>query len=291
MKKYLFIHPRLLILYGITACLTALLGMSFAYVMGVLVNLIANPTWEYFYQIIGLSVGWLAADIIMEFLYGWLKNLYLRKITVQLRQDLFEQIIRQKPSRFAQTKKGSYLADLNNNIPELEANFFNPILSGIFSLSNLIGALTGMLLINVNTIYLIVFMVIISYVIPTIAGKSVQRRSRQFLSVQDGYQSKLKEFWGGFLVIRSFRLFPHIKQQHWDYNQNLEVKRQANRDINIVIYCASAFCGLLATITAMLYGAFLVLKGSADAGVIVAMGHLIGNITGVSSTITQFCLK
>lgn len=288
MKKYVLINKKLLALYGIVACSSALLGMSFAYVMAALVDLISNPSWDYFYKIVLLSLGWLIADIFMEFLFGHLKNIYLNKVTVQLRQDIFEHIIHQKPGQFMQTKKGKYLADLNNNIKDLEEYFFDPILSSVYSLANFFGAFIGMLLIDLNTIFLIVFMVIISTIIPSFAAKHIQKRSSEFLNSQDKYQSKLREFLGGVLVIQSFHLFSHINQQHWSYNKNMETKRQKHRDLNITIYCASAFCGLLATITAMLFGAFLVLQGKANAGVIVTMGHLIGNITSVSDTITQF---
>lgn len=288
MKKYLFHNPVLLFFYSVTAVVAALLGMSFAYVMAALVDLAADLTPERLCRTVVFSLLWLAADILFFFLYQFLQNSCLRGINTALRQDLFERILDQQPAQFAQHTTGSYLADLNNNLQSLESSFFAPILEGVFSLANLLGALVGMLLIHPSTLWLILAMVGVSALIPALAAQYIQRRSQEFLGRQDVYTAKAKEFLDGFGVIRAFAVFPAIRSAHLRYNRQLEEGRKAQRDLNTVTVCAAIFCGLLSTILAMAYGGVLVLQGRAAAGSIVAMGHLIGNLSSVSDTVSGF---
>ena len=288
MKKYFFQNPYLLIFYSITATISAILGMSMAFVMSAFVNLLNGGTVQKLISVFFISFIWLISYVGFDALYAYLKNKLIKNINTSIRQDLFKKIIFKNVNDYNKVNTASYIADLNNNIENLSANYFKPILDSVFMFSNLIGAFVGMLIIDISTIYMIVILVAISLLIPVLAKKHIEKRSQQYIGGVDEYNARLKDYLDGFMTIKTFSLADKICAKHNLYNEDMESKKLSQQNLYIILRSTSIFLGIVSTIIAMAYGVYLTLIGRVEGGAIVAMGHLIGNICGGFEMITGF---
>lgn len=285
MKKYLFIKPMHFVVCIIFGVVSAILGMCLGFIDGAFVNLVVDGSLSKLARLFFLSMVWLMSYLVFSGLYGFVSNRYIRRIKSTLRQDLFERIISQSVPEFNSKNSSTYIADLNTNIENLSGCYFEQIFESICIGSNFIGALAGMLWIDPSNIYIIVILTILCSFIPILAKKYVEERSAQYLGGLDEYTAHLKDYLHGFIVIKTFFLHDKIMKKHKTYNEDMEYKKMAQNDLQVLLQIVGWFLGIFSTMATMAYGVWLVLHGRVRGGDIVAMGHLIGQVSNIITTV------
>jgi len=287
MKKYLFIQPAQFVLCVVSGVVTTLLALGMGFVDGAFINLISGGTMAQLVRVILLSSLWLVSYLSIGALNDLASNRYLRRIKSGLRQDLFEKIMDQSVPEFNSKNSAVYIANLNTNIENLSGCYFQQVFRFINSIAGFLGSFIAMLWIDLSTIYIIVPLTVLCSVVPFFARKYVEKRSAQYMGGLDAYTARLKDYLSGFMVIKAFSIQDRIIGQHWSYNDDMEHKKMAQSDLQAMLSIVGAFVGIVSTIVTMAFGVFLVLNGRARGGDILAMGHLIGKVSGVITTVIR----
>lgn len=281
MKQYLFIKPAQFVLCAASGAVCTLLTLGMGFVDGAFVDLASGGTMEQLVRVILLASLWLAGYLSASALYNLASNRYLRRIKSSLRQDLFEKIMDQSVPAFNAKNSAVYIADLNTNIENLSNCYFQQVFFCINGMAGFAGAFAAMLWIDRSNIYIIIPLTVLCSVVPILAGKYVEKRSAQYMGGLDAYTARLKDYLDGFMVIRAFSIHDRIMGQHRFYNEDMENRKMAQSDLQALLVIVSMFLGIMSTLATMAYGVWLVLDGRARGGDIIAMGHLIGKVSGV----------
>lgn len=269
----------------ISGMISALLGMCMGFIDGAFVNLVVDGSLDELARLFLLSTVWLMSYLFLSGLYGFVRNRYIRRVKSTLRQDLFEKIMSQSVPEFNSKNSSAYIADLNTNIENLSGCYFEQIFECVYIGANFIGAFASMLWIDPSNIYVIVILTILCSFVPILAKKYVEKRSAQYLGGLDEYTARLKDYLNGFMVIKTFSLHDRIMGKHRIYNKDLEYKKMAQSDLRILLQIVGWFLGIFSTIVTMAYGVWLVLQGRVRGGDIVAMGHLIGQVSNIITAV------
>lgn len=285
MKKYLFLKPVQFVLCAACGALYSLLGLGMGFVDGAFVNLAMDGSLDQLARVFLLSMVWLMSYLAAGGIYGFLNNKYLRDIKSRLRQDLFEKIMDQGVPEFNAKNSSTYIADLNTNIQNLTDCYFDQVFLCVYYAASFIGSFAGLLWLDPSNIIIIVVLTAISFLVPTLAGKYVEKRSTQYLGGLDEYTAHLKDYLSGFMVIRTFSLHERIMKKHRVYNEDLENKKMAQSNLDILLQLVGMLIGIFSTMVTLAYGVWLILQGRVHGGDIIAMGHLIGQVTGIITTI------
>ena len=285
MKKYLFIKPVQFVMCAVSGVISALLGMCMGFVDGAFVNLVVDGSMDELARVFLLSMVWLVSYLFFEGLYGFVSNRYIKCIKSSLRQDLFEKLMSQSVPAFNAKNSSTYIADLNTNIENLNGCYFEQVFHCVYIGANFIGAFASMLWIDLSNIYIIVIMTILCSFVPMLARKYVEKRSAQYMGGLDAYTARLKDYLSGFMVIKSFSLHDRIMRRHKYYNEDMEHKKMAQGDLQVLLQMVGMFMGIFSTMATLAYGVWLVLQGRVRGGDIVAMGHLIGQVSSIITAV------
>jgi len=285
MKKYLFINPALFVACAVCGSIAVLLTLGTGFVDGAFINLAVDGTMDQLARVFLLSMAWLVSFLFFGSLDDFLCNRYLRRVRSSLRQDLFGKIMNQSVTEFNSKNSSTYIADLNTNIENLSRCYFEQVLNCIRMGVQYIGAFASMLWIDPSNIIIIVPLTILCSIVPMLAGKYVEKRSAQYLGGLDGYMARLKDYLNGFMVIKAFSLHDRIMGKHRACNDDLEYKKMAQSDLQVVLQAVGFFLGMFTTMVTLAYGVWLVIRGRVGGGDIVAMGHLIGKVSGVITAV------
>lgn len=287
MKKYLFIKPAQFVFCSISIVLTAILELGIGYVDGAFVDLALDGSMDRLALVFALSMLWLVCYLSVSALCGFLRNRYTRRIKSALRQDLFGKIMGQSVPAFNARNSSTYIADLNTNIENLTSCYFEQAFLCIHHVASLAASFAGMLWIDPSNIFLIIIVAALSIPVPMLAGKYVEKRSAQYLGGLDEYTAHLKDYLSGFMVIRAFSLYDRIMGRHKAYNENMDYKKMAQGDLQIVLQTVGWGLSIISTTATLAYGVWLTLHGRARGGDIIVMGNLIGQMTSITSVIIR----
>jgi ATP-binding cassette subfamily C protein len=285
MKKYLFIKPAQFVFCSISIVLTAVLELGMGFVDGAFVDLALDASMDRLALVFTLSMVWLVCYLSVSALCGFLRNRYTRRIKSTLRQDLFGKIMGQSVPAFNARNSSTYIADLNTNIENLTSYYFEQIYLCIHHTASLAASLAGMLWIDPSNIFLIIIVVALGLLVPALAGKYVEKRSAQYLGGLDEYTAHLKDYLSGFMVIKAFSLYDRIMGRHKAYNENMEYKKMAQRDLQVLLRMVGWGVSIISTTATLAYGVWLILHGRARGGDIVIMGNFIGQMTSITTEI------
>ena len=280
MKKYLFIKPAQFVFCSISIVLTAVLELGMGFVDGAFVDLALDASMDRLALVFTLSMVWLVCYLSVSALCGFLRNRYTRRIKSTLRQDLFGKIMGQSVPAFNARNSSTYIADLNTNIENLTSYYLC-----IHHTASLAASLAGMLWIDPSNIFLIIIVVALGLLVPALAGKYVEKRSAQYLGGLDEYTAHLKDYLSGFMVIKAFSLYDRIMGRHKAYNENMEYKKMAQRDLQVLLRMVGWGVSIISTTATLAYGVWLILHGRARGGDIVIMGNFIGQMTSITTEI------
>lgn len=142
-----------------------------------------------------------------------------------------------------------------------------------------------MLWIDLSNIYIIVVLTALSSLVPILAGRYVEKRSAQYMGGLDEYTARLKDYLDGFMVIRTFSLHDRIMGKHRTCSEDLEYRKMAQGDLQVLLQTVGWFLGIFSTIVTMAYGVWLVLRGRVRGGDVLAMGHLIGQVSSIITAV------
>lgn len=267
------------------------IGTCFSLVMSALIDCASGRKSELLTTLLG-SVLFVIVYVLVGTAYQYVKIYIIAEARKNLKNDLFECIYSRSMTEYEQGSSAEYINELSNNINIFESTWFqNIIVSGDLIVSFVSAAV---ICIAVQPLMLLVMLVLafLTLGITKITTGPLEKSMREYSISLEEYTAEVKDDFSGFGVIHLFHTVNAVIHKHRQKNGGLESAKRKSE--NCRTYCAYAgqFVGLLSTVLVMAAAAYFSQKGMFSAGMIIAFGHLIGNIvspiTAIPSVIADF---
>lgn len=283
MYRYLSRKKGLCLLFTVLLVLSCTGGPFFSLVMSALIDCAGKSVEELFATLLG-SVAYVVFYILLAVFYRFVKTRILTEARYFLKKDIFTGIMNRSVAEFDAGSSAEYINELSNHMNLFETVYFGNII-GVFECLLSFGAATAIcIMVQPLMLILMIALAFFTMGVTRLAAKPLERSMKYFTDRMEEYTSEIKDDFEGFRLIYSFGILPHILRKHEKKNREMEDAKRISTNCRILCAWAGQFVGLLSTVLVMAMAAYFSLKGMFSAGMVIAFGHLIGNIV---SPITQ----
>ncbi|KAL0869595.1 hypothetical protein ABMA27_005857 [Loxostege sticticalis] len=209
--EYLWPHRWILAAAVASALAVAFLNVYIPAMLGVIVNVLAsmktNPSADFIEEIkmpalklISLYVGQAA----FTFFYIHLLSQVGEKVAAQMKQDLFESILRQDMAFFDRERTGELVNRLTVDVQDFKSSFKQTISGGLRAVTQVIGSAVSLLVISPHLTTLTMFCVPSVVIGGTFIGSLLRKLSREAQSQIEKATLVAEEAIGNMRTVRAF---------------------------------------------------------------------------------------
>jgi len=280
------------IVYFILLLCSGVLSNLFGFVMSSLIDCAGKET-EILIKTIIVSIGFVIVYIAVEISYHCIKNYYVAESRKKIKNRLFEKIISKNKNEFDKGSSAEYISYLTSNIDILETTTIKNTLYLLELIVSFLTAATLCLIIEPWMLLIMLGLAIITTFTTKFTTGPLEKNAKTLAENLEKYTEEIKDDFSGYHLINAFAIKKEIIRKHNNVNGNLENVRRKNSDCGILCLYLGQTVGLLSTILVMAAAAYFSQKGGIiSSGMIIAFGHLIGNIvtpvTEISSVIANY---
>ena len=143
---------------------------------------------------------------------AYFRRTFLKRINIQLKREVFDAVLDQDMIQFTSNNSGMYLSILNNDVTNLENNYFAKIpeiLQNGFVFLTCAGVLCYY---DVRIVCLVILTALLPVAVPFLIGEKLSQKTKALYEELENYNRKLKDWMGGFEVIHSFQVEDEVKK-------------------------------------------------------------------------------
>jgi len=209
---------------------------------------------------------------VLMIIFIILKNLFLylsyyilnplkNRVVNQLREDLYDKILRLPIGFFTEKRKGDLMSRMTNDVSEIEGSVVGTLEGWIRDPMTIIVTLLVLFLISVQlTLFILILIPVLGLIIGRVT-KSLKKHSEKAAQKHGETLSILDETLGGLRVIKAFNIEKLLRQKFFKGNDELLKAKNSiayRRDLASPL---SEVMGVLLFTIVLYYGGRLVLKG------------------------------
>lgn len=287
MKKYLKKNKLILSITVLLNIISSVAAVFLAKLLQKVIDAAINGNMTEFQRMLMFSIVYIIALGIISYLYSLCSKLLIRNLTKMLRQKAFYGILKRNIHDFSSVNTADYISAFTNDIKLIEENYIIPSLMVLQYAVMFIVTLILLFEISPLIALCLIGCMIVMFVLPGLMGKSLQIRQEMLSKQFSVFTSRLKDFFSGYEVIKSFQITNHIKKEFENENDKVaNAKYQADK----LFALNEGISGILAYLTqfsGLFLGAYLIIKGSITAGTLVALIQLSGTFVSPVMMILQ----
>lgn len=206
--------------------------------------------------------------LVFNFKTYW-RRYFLRKVNYQVKADIFNSILSKNINDFNDTNSAKYISILNNDVATIENDYFNNIPNIVENIITFLVA-TAALFVYEPLIGIVALLTsFIPLLIPTIFGKTVSQKQGKYFRQLEVYNTKIKDIFNGFEVIKSFAAEREVRKLHNNSAKDVENSRfnfRTSQNLSVSIQYTLTY---LEGIIQLVFSIYLVLKGRITFGVLM----------------------
>lgn len=287
MKQIIKNHKLLLGLTLFFSIISSVTAIYAAFLLRDVLNAAITQDEELFRQTILITILYLPATGILQWVYSYFSKKFVYRVIQDLRQEIFDGILNRDASTFRSTNTADYISAITNDIKILEDNYLVPLLDairyGFVFVATLIALVYTSPLITVVMIVCLLALIII----PSIFGKPLQKRQDRLSKNYTSLTVRLKDLLSGYEVIQSFQMLPYARQSFRKQNETTSKTKfsvdklyAVNEGISVVLGAGTQFVNLIVA-------GYFVLNGEMTAGVMLALLQLSGTFVQPAAIILE----
>lgn len=277
MYRYMM-KKKLLCVAGVAMLvLSCTTGSLFALVMSALIDCVGKGKEELLATLCG-SVLYVTVNILLQIIYRYMKAAVLAEARFTLKSDLFAGIMNRGIMEFDSRNSGEYGNELSNNMNLFETVYFNNITGALECLISFVSAAAICVVVEPVMLALMIVLAFLTMGVTRLTTEPLKRSAARFADRSGEYMAEIQDDFGGFRLIRSAGILDRILVKHDGVNGKMETAKRKNTECQALCSCAGQAVGLLSTVLVMALAAWFALEGMFSAGMVIAFGHLIGNI-------------
>lgn len=160
---------------------------------------------------------------------AYFRRTFLKRINIQLKRDVFDAVLDQDMIQFTSNNSGMYLSILNNDVTNLENNYFAKIPEIIQRSFVFLGCLAVLCSYDGRVAGMVLLTVWIPVAVPFLFGNVISEAEGRFYRNLEQYTGKLKDFFGGFEVIQCFQIGKETEELFGSCVKDVEESRYHSR--------------------------------------------------------------
>ncbi len=277
MYHYILKKKGRFILFIFLLIVSGVMGTLFSMVMSSLIDSATKSVETLLFTLL-FGVGFVVLYVLIDILYSFIKNKIQIEARYELKKDVFSGIISRGLRRFESENSAEYINELSNNLELLEGLYFANSISAMEMAVSFLSAAVICLVVQPMMLVVMLVLAVITLGSTKVSSAALQKSTEERAAAAAKYLVEIKDDFGGFRLIRGFGMFPYVLKKHEERNREAENARCKNMNRQVLCADMGALIGLLSTVIVMAVAAYFALNGLISAGMIIAFGHLIGNI-------------
>ena len=280
LKKHFYKNNRLNFILASFSLLYS--GVAFIFIAVLMQKILDIATTKDVTQIKGaifMSLGYvilLGSGWLME---RYFRNRFIEKALKQYKDRIFTLIMQKNISFFAKESTGRYISGLTNDVNSIENNYlqssFTIFLNGVY----FIFALAVMLWYHIGLTVFAIGISTLTVIVSVLLGGKLATEEKKVSRKNEDFISSLKDFLGGFFVIKCFKAENETVSLLGEINAGLEHTKCRRRKTEGLINLIGTCMGISVSVGIMLFGVYLVIQGQITIGVLAAFIQLMNFIT------------
>lgn len=291
LKQYLWKFKGMFLVSVVMIILSALFSVGLAFILQRIIDSTMAMNEKVLFQAIGVGV-------IYTFLSAFVgvgrkvSTAYMnKKIFIALKEDAFSHLMKRNMKTFNEESTATYLSILTNDMKMIEDSYFNNLFSMIHNIVMFILAVASMIFISPVVTLVIGIVGMLPVCVPLVCGKKLSASREGYSKGLEDFTSKLKDYFNGFEVIKSFHIEEKAKNVYERHNKKVEKSKFKMALLMTLVDEMSMVFGFMMFIVTMGIGSYLVIKGQLTIGFMVAMiqlmNYIVGPITSAAQQMSQ----
>ncbi|MBU3186410.1 ABC transporter ATP-binding protein [Clostridium estertheticum] len=280
MKKYFFRFKGLLSVNIFIIILTAVANVYLAFILKSIVDIGTNGTVSELKTALVFSLCYVVATFAIGYTRKFLEALYIKKMLIALKNDVFSKILGQNLKSFNEENSAKYISLITNDINIVEQDYFINILQIIYNAVSFLIATFAIIKMNVYITIGVFVVGAVTIIIPMVFGKKLGKNKNIYSDNLGIFTTKVKDMFSGFEVIKSFNIEDKIQDEYKISNYRVENSKYKYLLLSAFVDGLSEIGGFLMFFTTIGLGTYFVIKGELTVGAMIATVQLMNNIVG-----------
>lgn len=216
--------------------------------------------------------------VVSQQLMFYFQRRLLKQINTQLKQDVFHALMKKGVAKFTEKNSAVYLSVLNNDVTNLENNYFAKIpeiLQNGFVFLTCAGVLCYY---DVRIVCLVILTALLPVAVPFLIGEKLSQKTKALYEELENYNRKLKDWMGGFEVIHSFQVEDEVKNRFAKSVEDVEKRRYEGRGYQNPYGILTLLLTYLILSIQLFVSAYLVFIGSISERMLLSIFYLISSV-------------
>lgn len=216
--------------------------------------------------------------VVSQQLMFYFQRRLLKQINTQLKQDVFHALMKKGAAKFTEKNSAVYLSVLNNDVTNLENNYFAKIpeiLQNGFVFLTCAGVLCYY---DVRIVCLVILTALLPVAVPFLIGEKLSQKTKALYEELENYNRKLKDWMGGFEVIHSFQVEDEVKKRFAKSVEDVEKRRYEGRRYQNPYGILTLLLTYLILSIQLFVSAYLVFTGSISERMLLSIFYLISSV-------------
>ena len=277
MYRYLLRKKGYCLLFAALLVTNCVAGPLFSLVMSALVDCAGKNAEVLFRTLLG-GIGYAVIYNLLALSYRCMKTWILTDARYFLKRDIFAALMNRSVADFDAGSSAEYMNELSNNLNQFENVYWGNHLHLFECLMSFIAAAAICISLQPLLLVLMLFLALLSMGVTRLTTSPLEKSMESFAKSAESYTGEIRDDFAGFRLIRSYGILPLILRKHDNKNRAMETANRQNINCRMVCAYAGNFVGLLSTVLVMAMASYFSLKGMFSAGMVIAFGHLIGQI-------------
>ena len=277
MYRYLLRKKGYCVLFAALLVANCVAGPLFSLVMSALVDCAGKNAEVLFRTLLG-GIGYAVIYNLLALSYRCMKTWILTDARYSLKRDIFAALMNRSVADFDAGSSAEYMNELSNNLNQFENVYWSNHLHLFECLISFIAAAAICISLQPLLLVLMLFLALLSMGVTRLTTSPLEKSMESFAESAKAYTGEIRDDFAGFRLIRSYGILPLILRKHDNKNRAMETANRQNINCRMVCAYAGNFVGLLSTVLVMAMASYFSLKGMFSVGMVIAFGHLIGQI-------------
>jgi len=276
MKRYLKEHKLLVVATIIWCLITALIVAGVAVLLERVMNLALGGNADQFVRTLAFAVVYFAAMGFSVYLATLLSLKVTFKVLKSMRRAVFAGVMRQNMEEFYTVNTADYLSALNNDMKIIEDSYLNNIFDVFYNAVLFIASLGVMLYFDVFVTLVVIGAAALMMIVPSLIGAALQKRQTVQSEKMSEFMTRLKDFFSGFEIIRTYRMSPFAKKDFAQKNDELFTAQYRVGKLMALVAGLTTTLALLVQVTSIFLSAYFIIIGRITAGALLGLVQASG---------------
>ncbi|MBR6506833.1 MAG: ABC transporter ATP-binding protein [Clostridia bacterium] len=293
-KQFYKGNKGLLVFMICVSLLTSVGNLAVAWLIQQITDLVGgNDTGYTITEIALVTACLIAGTAFAYFIIYHTKPKFVARGIAQYKEYIFGILAEKKISAFSNESSSLYVSALTNDIAAVEKGYLLNIFVITECVPTLIGAIIMMIWYSPMLTLIAVLLSFMPVLAAILTGGRASAAEKMVSDTNQKYTASLKDFIGGFTVVKSFKAETQMCRMFTENVQSLAKAKCKKDKILVLVEMFAAIAGLIAQLGVFLAGAYLALSGKGvTAGTVMVfvqmMNYIISPVSVIPTCLAEY---